>query len=75
MSCITSKKTFPVAMIGFPLTEKAIKNRRSVMFVYGEGDKTFRVRAHEFEYQEIMHDLKLAQEAFEASHSLHKPTK
>jgi len=75
MSYITSKKTFPVAMIGFPLTERAIKNRRSVMFVYGEGDETFRVRAHEFEYQEIMHDLKLAQEAFEASHSLHKTTK
>ena len=25
MSYITSKKTFPVAMIGFPLTEKAIR--------------------------------------------------
>jgi hypothetical protein len=31
MSYITSKKTFPVAMIGFPLTEKAIKDRRSVI--------------------------------------------
>ena len=62
MSYITSKKTFPVAMIGFPLTEKAIKDRRSVMFVYGEGDETFRVRANEFEYQEIMRDLKLAHE-------------
>jgi hypothetical protein len=75
MSYITSKKTFPVAMIGFPLTEKAIKDRRSVMFVYDEGDETFRVRAHEFEYQEIMHDLKLAHEAFEASRALHKPAK
>ena len=44
MSYITSKKSFPLAMIDFPLTEKAIKNRRSVMFVYGEGDETFRVR-------------------------------
>ena len=42
MSYITSKKTFPVAMIGFSLTEKAIKDRRSVMFVYDEGDETFR---------------------------------
>ena len=75
MSYITSKKTFPVAMIGFPLTEKAIKDRRSVMFVYGEGDETFRVRANEFEYQEIMHDLKLAHEAFEASRAPHKPAK
>ena len=28
MSYITSKKSFPVAMIGFPLTEKAIKRKR-----------------------------------------------
>ena len=72
MAYITLKKTFPAAMIGQALTEKAIRQWRSAMLVYEEGDETFRVRARGYEYQEVMRDLRLAFEAFEASRAMHK---
>ena len=67
MTYTTSKKAFPIEMLNTPLTQKAIKDRYGATFVYEEGDRAFRVRAREFEYQQIMKDLHLAFDAFERS--------
>jgi hypothetical protein len=46
----TSKKTWPTEIIGLASLEKAIKHLRSVTFNYEDGDKSFNMTAHKYEY-------------------------
>ena len=67
MSFETSKKTFPIAMLDYPAAKRVLEKWPSVIFVYDEGDKVFRVRARNFEYQGAMKDIGQALKSFETS--------
>jgi hypothetical protein len=64
MAYITSDRSFPMWMIDLALTKKAVLRRRSAMFLYEDGDETFKVSARDCEYQELVADLTLALESF-----------